>query len=206
MNCPNCGSELKEGAKFCVECGAPVPETMPEAPVALEEPVEALPEQVEEPVPAEEPTPVEEPVPAEEPTPVEEPVQAEEPVKVEEPVRVEEPAPKTPAAAPVVPVAPEAPAAPEKAAEPEATDSRMLLTTAQYFFLTILFQIPIIGLVFLFVWGLGQPKNLSLKRFSLAMLLMRLIEWVISLAVMIFTLLIATGVIPGLSFQWPITF
>ena len=194
MNCPNCGSELKEGAKFCVECGAPVPETMPEAPVALEEPVEALPEQVEE------------PVPAEEPTPVEEPVQAEEPVKVEEPVRVEEPAPKTPAAAPVVPVAPEAPAAPEKAAEPEATDSRMLLTTAQYFFLTILFQIPIIGLVFLFVWGLGQPKNLSLKRFSLAMLLMRLIEWVISLAVMIFTLLIATGVIPGLSFQWPITF
>ncbi len=194
MNCPNCGSELKEGAKFCVECGAPVPETMPEAPVALEEPVEALPEQVEEPVPAEEPTPVEEPVPAEEPTPVEEPVQAEEPVKVEEPVRVEEPAPKTPAAAP------------EKAAEPEATDSRMLLTTAQYFFLTILFQIPIIGLVFLFVWGLGQPKNLSLKRFSLAMLLMRLIEWVISLAVMIFTLLIATGVIPGLSFQWPITF
>ena len=194
MNCPNCGSELKEGAKFCVECGAPVPETMPEAPVALEEPVEALPEQVEE------------PVPAEEPTPVEEPVQAEEPVKVEEPVRVEEPAPKTPAAAPVVPVAPEAPAAPEKAAEPEATDSRMLLTTAQYFFLTILFQIPIIGLVFLFVWGLGQPKNLSLKRFSLAMLLMRLIEWVISLAVTIFTLLIATGVIPGLSFQWPITF
>ena len=36
MICPNCGSELKPGASFCVSCGSPVsaPAPAPAAPVA----------------------------------------------------------------------------------------------------------------------------------------------------------------------------
>lgn len=164
MNCPNCGSELKENAKFCVECGTPI----------------AAPAEQEEPVPVE--TPNSEPEP--------EPVTVETPEPVLSPAREE-----APVAAPVVPTFTK---------EPEsACDSRMLLTTAQYFFLTILFQIPIIGLVFLFVWGIGRPKNLSLKRFALAMLIMKLIGLVLSLIATILMLLAAVGVIPGIEIRWP---
>ncbi|MBQ6319377.1 MAG: zinc ribbon domain-containing protein [Lachnospiraceae bacterium] len=76
--CINCGSELPDGAKFCMSCGtpnaaaaavpAPAPEPMPE-PTPVPEPT---PEPMPEPAP--EPTPVPEPAPA----PVEQP--AEQPV------------------------------------------------------------------------------------------------------------------------------
>ncbi len=39
MFCSSCGKELTEGAKFCANCGAAVPESEPVAPV-YEEPVE----------------------------------------------------------------------------------------------------------------------------------------------------------------------
>ena len=139
-----------------------------------------------------------------------------------EAVRVDAPAPSEPEPAPQ-PMDPEAPAAPEAPipqpvipaapvvpdpAEPApidttapievaATDPRNMLTTAQYFFLIILFHIPVIGLIFLFVWSLGRPKNVSLKRFSLAMLLIRLICMLLMLAMTVFSLLVMTNVIPN---------
>ncbi len=82
------------------------------------------------------------------------------------------------------------------------TDSRLLLTSAQYFFLILLFHIPVIGLIFLFVWGLGRPRNLSLKRFSLAVLILRLIGWLIMLLCTVAVLLGVSGVIPGFTFQF----
>ena len=38
MNCPNCGSQLEEGARFCLNCGASVPETYAPAPTYYEQP------------------------------------------------------------------------------------------------------------------------------------------------------------------------
>lgn len=52
---------------------------------------------------------------------------------------------------------------------------KLLLNTFQYMMLMLLFSIPVVGLVFLFIWGTGNPKNPSLKRFSAAVLLWRLI-------------------------------
>lgn len=52
---------------------------------------------------------------------------------------------------------------------------KLLLNTFQYMMLMLLFSIPVVGLIFLFVWGAGHPKNPSLKRFSAAVLLWRLI-------------------------------
>lgn len=75
MFCKNCGNEIPEGAKFCVNCGTPVEvpsEPAPEAPSTpvYEEPAAPV---IEKPAPvAEEPAPTyEEPTPVyEEPTPV----------------------------------------------------------------------------------------------------------------------------------------
>ena len=83
------------------------------------------------------------------------------------------------------------------------TDSRSLLTTAQYFFLTVLFSSPVIGLVFMFVWGCGRPSNISLKRYSLAMLTFRLVACFLSLLGTIVTLLGISGIIPGFSINLP---
>ena len=125
--CPFCGSELADDAKFCEACGKPLPEEAP----------------VEEAAPA-------------------------VPVTVEEPVR---PQPEAPA--PDMPVVTQMPS------------KKQLLSTFQYFALSLLFSLPVIGLVFLFIFGAGHPKNGSLKRFSAAMLILRLLFWIVLLALAI---------------------
>lgn len=82
-------------------------------------------------------------------------------------------------AIPVEPVVQEPEAAPASN-EPEqpalvVPPKKLLLNTFQYMMLMLLFSIPVVGLIFLFVWGTGNPKNPSLKRFSAAVLLWRLI-------------------------------
>ena len=163
MKCPNCGNEIREEAKFCTECGTAIiaEATAPEPALPAEEPV------IEEPQTA----PVEAATPEPEIEPIAEPVEqpTEQPAPApEQSVGAAEPAQEKPAAQPVVTVT--------------ATDSRNLLTTGQYFFLTILFRIPFIGLIFLFIWSLGRPRNLSLKRFALATLLFQLVCAVVCLA------------------------
>lgn len=183
MKCPNCQAELKDTAKFCTECGTPIPaaEAIPESPAApSEELMQATPEE-----------------------PIAAPAEASALEPTQEPVAV--PAP-TPEPEPEAPVA-EQPAS-EPAKEPESgfasvTDSRLLLTTAQYFWLTVLFHIPIIGFIFLFVWGCGKPRNLSLKRYSLAILVMRLLGWLLYLALTVLLLLGMNNMIPGFSITFP---
>ena len=109
--CPNCGSNVREGAAFCANCGtklaaAPVAEA---APVAA--PVEAAPVAAPvEPAPVVEATPVAPVAPA----PVAAPVEAAPVAPVVEPAPVAEPVVE---AAPVAPVAEPAPvAAPVEAA------------------------------------------------------------------------------------------
>ncbi len=184
MKCPNCQTELKDTAKFCTECGMPIPKV--DAPV---------------------PEPVTESAAAAEPEPAPEPVSEAESVLNTTPAVESEPA-NEPASDPVEPepVA-EITQVPKKETEPQSpasvTDSRLLLTTAQYFWLTILFHIPVIGLIFLFVWGCGRPRNLSLKRYSLAILVMRLLCWLLYLALTVLLLLGMNGMIPGVSITFP---
>ena len=114
--CPNCGSQIREGAAFCSKCGTklsevpapvaePAPAAAPEVPAA---PVAAEPAPAAVPV---EPAPVATPVaaapvatPAVEPAPV--PVPAEPAAPVAAPVAVE----PAPVAAPVAAASAEAPA------------------------------------------------------------------------------------------------
>ncbi len=144
--CPYCGNELADDAKFCVECGRSLQENEP----------------------------------------VETPAEPEAPVQ----------APEAPiVTAPVVPVvvAPEEPERP-KAAEAAPADmpvitempsKKQLLSTFQYILLTLLYALPVIGLIFLFIFGAGHPKNGSLKRYSAAMLILRLLFWIAVLALAI---------------------
>ena len=96
--CRQCGSEIRPGAKFCVVCGAGVPEqpVQAEEETVQEEPVQAVEETVqEEPVqeveePVQEETMQEEPVQEVEEAVQEEPVQ-EEPVQAVEEAVKEEP-------------------------------------------------------------------------------------------------------------------
>ena len=137
--CPFCGSELNDDAKFCGECGKPLPE---EAPLRTDIPAE--------------------------------PVEAEPAAAVIAPVE--------PAAAPAEPVA-EAPQ--DMPVITQMPPKKQMLSTFQYVVLTMLYSIPVIGLVFLFIFGAGHPKNGSLKRFSAAMLILRLLFWIVLLSLAI---------------------
>ena len=136
--CPYCGNELADDAKFCGECGKVLPEDAPvvipeEAPVAAEAPAE----------------PVVTPVPVTEP------------------------------------VTPEAPAAPDMPVVTQVPSRKQMLSTFQYLALGLLYGLPVIGLIFLFIFGAGHPKNGSLKRFSAAMLILRLLFWIVLLSLAI---------------------
>ena len=153
--CPFCGSELADDAKFCGECGKSLPEEAPvteEAPVVEEAPVEAPAESV-----------------AAEPEAPAQPV-VEPPVAPVVPAVVASEGPKaeaSPADAPVVTQMP---------------PRKQMLSTFQYILLSLLYGLPVIGLIFLFIFGAGHPKNMSLKRFSAAMLILRLLFWIAVLA------------------------
>ncbi len=131
--CPFCGSELNDDAKFCGECGKPLPE--------------------------------------------------EAPLKTEIPAAAEPAAPVVAAAAPVAaPAEPVAEPAQDMPVITQMPPKKQMLSTFQYVLLTMLYSIPVIGLIFLFVFGAGHPKNGSLKRFSAALLILRLVFWILVLA------------------------
>ena len=136
--CPYCGSALADEARFCVECGKPMPK---DAPV-----IESVPVMEEAPVQ----TPAEPNVPEASAAPVAE-------------------APAAPADMPVITTMP---------------PKKQMLSTFQYVALSLLYGLPVIGLVFLFVFGAGHPKNMTMKRFSAAMLILRLVFWIVVLALL----------------------
>ena len=120
------------------------------------------------------------------------PLSEDAPVVAEAPVEASAPAEPAAPAEPVVPVpvAPEAPAVPQEAPADmpvitQVPSKKQMLSTFQYILLSLLYGLPVIGLVFLFVFGAGHPKNGSLKRFSAAMLILRLVFWIVLLALLI---------------------
>ena len=185
--CPVCKKVLTDQAKFCFFCGASLLNTE-------EEPIISAAKSEQEPVPAEETVPAE-PIqiePAQETTAQESAPVEKEPVAEPEPIFIPTPAPQ-PKPEPQTPVE----------AKPEqpivlASDSRSLMTTVGYIFTTILFHIPLIGLIFMIAWGCGKTKNLSRKRFSLACLILRLLFYILILSVTVFLLICFSGKIPAL--------
>jgi len=194
--------ETFESNAFVMSESEPAPEPVPEPePVYMPEPA---PISEPEPVFAPEPAPMPEPAPiyAPEPAPIPDPKQVYKPEPAPapepEPVHTPEPAPApepepvhTPEPAPVEP----------KQEQPiiVSTDSRSLMTTPGYIFTTILFHIPVIGLIFMIVWGCGKTKNLSRKRFSLACLIMRLLGYIVVLSAAVFLLICFSGKFPILT-------
>ena len=146
--CPYCGSELNDDAKFCGECGKPLPE---DAFAVTEAPAE--------------PEPQEPAAPAESAAPSEPVIAPAEPV--------------------IVPAAPVAEPVQDMPVITQMPPKKQMLSTFQYVVLTMLYSIPVIGLVFLFIFGAGHPKNGSLKRFSAALLILRLVFWIAVLALLI---------------------
>ena len=197
--CPVCQQTLTDTAKFCYYCGASLLDPAPEPPVPpiADDPAPEIPSEPTETIPNIEPAPEHIPEITPEPEPVPEP----EPEPV--PVIVPEPTPKsdTPESPKEQPRTQSA-AAPAVERKPESivisTDSRSLMTTAGYFFTTILFHIPVIGLIFMIVWGCGKTKNISRKRFSLAFLIMRLICYIVLLSAAVFALICFSGIITAL--------
>lgn len=187
--CMNCGKQSNDDALFCRDCGT----RFEAAKIEPEEVIEADTPETED--------VVEQVVPSE-PAPVgideqaadtcealegevqdDDTIQPSAPEQVEVAIEEEKPMPVM-----VMPVAEPVKAAVKPVSAPR--DKRQTLGVAGYFWLTILFCIPVVGLVFLFIWGCGNPRNGSLKRFSLSCLILRLIAWIIIVAVAVVAIIL----------------
>lgn len=59
------------------------------------------------------------------------------------------------------------------------------LNTWQYFLLELLFAVPLIGTVCLFIFSLGRPRNGSLRDFAASRLIWRLIFYIVLVALLL---------------------
>ena len=107
------------------------------------------------------------------------PAEAPEQIVTETPVAPAEPIVAVAAPEPPSAVADDAPVI------TQIPSRKQMLSTFQYILLSLLYGLPVIGLIFLFIFGAGHPKNPSLKRFSAAMLVLRLVFWIVLLALLI---------------------
>ncbi len=112
---------------------------------------------------------------------------AVEAAPAEAPEQIVAEAPVAPAEPIVAVAAPEPPSAVADNAPviTQIPSRKQMLSTFQYILLSLLYGLPVIGLIFLFIFGAGHPKNPSLKRFSAAMLVLRLVFWIVLLALLI---------------------
>ena len=201
MNCPNCGLAAQETDKFCIGCGAPLRKPEPEVPSPIEIP-EAAP--IEEAVNEAAALPQEAANELENAVAEAEQVFTPEPVLKTEPV-FETPVVETPAvpAAPVAPAAPAAPvvpveqvkpvqpepvkpAAPAKAEQPVRSKLDKPLSTWGYIWRIILFAIPVLGIIPLFVMAFSKGINKNSKHFASAILILMLIAIVLMIAGVIY--------------------
>ncbi len=157
--CPQCGAPLPENCLFCPSCGASC--ARPDAP-APQPPVpeEAAPAP-EESAPAQEAAPSQEAAPAaQEATP--EPAGGAVPPPPS-------PGPRYAAQPPHYAAQPPRYAAPAPAPAPARDKNEM--TTGRYLACLILFAIPVVGLILMFVWGFGGGENVHRRRLARAALL-----------------------------------
>lgn len=202
MFCSKCGYVAGDGDKFCVRCGSPLVVPMPPAAnpelAAVAEPIvneadEAFAEAAEEVKPEVVNEAAE--AAAEELKPIEEAV-CEEAAEVKETVReieeiAEEPIPE-PVSEPIPDVNPEPIPAPAIEPEPkhECGFSRLdkPLTVWGYIWRILLFAIPVVNIIPLFVMAFSSGINKNSKNFASAVLVLLLIGLIIMIGVLIYLL------------------
>ena len=182
MYCLNCGSQMAEGSKFCISCGAkyennePVQETAAqEAAVSVE--CTAVVEETLDTAAKPAATQPEAPKPVQQTT---QPAQAAQPKTVQP--AFTQPAPKPP----VQPVqqqnnmnAPQqAYTQPAMPLKPEKTTP---LPVWKYIGIFLIIGIPILGIVMLFVWAFGSSFNRNTKNYARAFLILTLIMIVLTI-------------------------
>ena len=192
MRCSNCGSDIAEGQKFCVNCGAPVTEVsqdidetaqVEEADSVAQEPEteemqleETQPEIQAEDVVQE---PETEEMQAEEAQPETQQEQSEQSgAECEKTEQPEQTAAGVAAGA--------APAAYSTARSADAIIASIPaeykpLSLWQYFGLDILFDLPIIGVIASLIFSLDASKNMNLTNFARARFLWTVIETMLAL-------------------------
>jgi uncharacterized Zn finger protein (UPF0148 family) len=195
MKCLNCGNEIKEGQKFCINCGTPVPqpEDTPAQDTAAqaEQPIEEAPQSEEQAAPAEETSQSEEPAAkADEPaTQAEEQVlQAENQATEAENQAAQREDAADQAASGVVPVAAietsTAAYSTEKSADAilaSIPKEYKPLTIGQFFGYEVLFSLPFVGVIASLIFALDASRNINLTNFARARFLWTVVETMITL-------------------------
>lgn len=184
MYCLKCGSQMADGSKFCIACGAKVENSEPlqesasqvaaasaGATAAVEEPAQTVSQPVSQPAPK----PVQEATPPPQPTP---PVQASQP-KPEQPVRTQPAYTPPQQQQPARPAQQGVPGAPQQAFQtelPKKPEKITPLPVWKYIGIFLIMSIPLLGFIMLFVWAFGSSFNKNTRNYARAFLIMLLIS------------------------------
>ena len=185
MKCPNCGFEAGENDKFCIGCGTRLaaPETPVEAPVPEVPEAAEVPEKIEEAIENAAPETEKAEKAAEEVkeavSPVIPTVVPAEPVEAKP---VVEPAPAP------IPVKIEY-KDDEECAAPTLNKLNKPLSVWGYIWRIILFSLPILNIIPLFVMAFSKGINRNSKHFASAVLVLMLIGLIISVGVLVYLLI-----------------
>lgn len=211
--CTNCGTKLYEDSVFCTACGARVPVKEPESvPTTPPEPVA---------MPVEEPSPTD--IPVDEPAPVAEKVYEESVIgqtQLLTPEMFEEEEAPVPAkddscgcgcyppnngaqgfnappppynAAPQMPVS-QAP----YDGEPAKEGKFGVVSTGYYFLFTILYSMPVVGLILSIVMSFGGTKNKNKINLAKSYLIMNLIGFILTCLALILVIALQDVVLGAL--------
>lgn len=170
MTCTQCGAELRDGIRFCTECGAPATQAAPppEMPVQSVQP-ELSAQSVQQPITAE---------PAQQQPAYTSPAQPIQQPRAAEPPRRQAPPQQQPAYTP-----PPAYTAPPASDAPPAGSKYELISTGGLIGIMLLMAIPIIGQILMIVWACGGCRKLQKRNLARAALILAVIALILGLLV-----------------------
>ncbi len=168
-NCTKCGAELKDGVKFCTECGNVVAENKPET---TPTPQEARQQTAQQPQPQRQPQRQ-----PQQPQPQRQIHTQQAYAQPQQTYQQPAPAYQQPAYAPPAPVY----AQPMQEQEPGPDSRYGLISTGGYIGIMLLLAIPIIGFILMIVWACGGCKKLQKRNLCRAMLIVMAVMLVLSL-------------------------
>lgn len=217
MYCLKCGSQMADGSKFCVSCGArvenaePIPETVVQETVVQEtvaqeaavsaESAAVVVEEMAQPAPKPVPPPIQQTSEPAQPTvqpaqPTVQPAPVSQPAPVTQPRPAVQPKPMQPAYSQTAPQQPAQPVqqnytnVPQTAPQPAMPQKPEKITPLpvwKYIGIFLIMAIPIINIIMLFVWAFGSSFNRNTKNFARSFLIMALI-WIILIIAGYFTI------------------
>jgi hypothetical protein len=175
--CTGCGAHVPDDVKFCTECGKPIGVTLNDqndsmdltAPPTLPEPEETM--LTFDPLPVQPP-----PLPVQ-PTPP--------PVQPAPPPVQPAPPPVQPAPPPVQPTPPPVQPTPPPVQPPPVDRRYAPMSTLGYIGAYILFALPLIGVIMMFVWGFSGSTNINRRNLARANLIFLLIGVIFTIVLVI---------------------